>query len=57
MNRYFADHFMTYARQNTNNYGDFWDVQQDMVANCRMVVTDGTYEEVYAFSSSEGCIP
>ena len=57
MNRYFADHFMSYARQNTNNWGDFAEVQKAIVANCRFVVTDDYYGEVYAFSSTEGCIP
>ena len=23
MNRYFSDHFMSYARQNTNSFGNF----------------------------------
>ena len=56
-NRYFADHFMSYARQNTHYAGDFATVQGMIVQNCRRVVTDTYYGEVYAFSSTLGCIP
>lgn len=48
---------MTFARQNTNYAGDFATVQGMIVQNCRMVVTDTYYGEVYAFSSTQGCIP
>ena len=56
LNRYFTDHFMSYARQNTNYWGDFAEVQTAVVGNCRKIVTTGYYGEVYAFSSVDGCI-
>jgi gamma-glutamyl hydrolase len=56
-NRFFADQFMTFARQNTNTWGDYSEVQKAIIANCRLVVTDTWGGEVYAFSSTEGCIP
>jgi len=55
-NRYFADHFIQWARQNTNYWGDFAEVNQAIVSNCRLIVTDEYHGEVYAFSSENGCI-
>lgn len=57
LNRYFADKFLSYARQNTNYWGDFTTVQGVVIENCRFIVMDDYYGEVYAFSSTEGCIP
>jgi len=31
LNRYFTDKFMSYARQNTNTWGDFSTVQQVII--------------------------
>lgn len=56
MNRQFSDVFMQWARQNSNYWGDYKTVSNYVVANCRMIVTDGYYGEVYAFSSADGCI-
>jgi len=56
-NRYFADRFMQWARQNTNRWGDFATVQEAIISNCKMIVTDQYQGEVYAFSSEKGCIP
>jgi len=57
LNRYFTDKFMSYARQNTNYWGDFATVQQVIIQNCRHAVMTDYLGEVYAFSSTEGCIP
>lgn len=56
LNRYMTDRFMQFARQNTNYWGDYQTVQGVIVQNCRHIVMDDYYGEVYAFSSSLGCI-
>jgi hypothetical protein len=57
LNRYFADKLMSYARQNPNTWGTYQEVQHVIIQNCRHVTLDDEYREVFAFSSTEGCIP
>jgi hypothetical protein len=49
MNRYFADKFVSLARQNPNTFGDFATTQSLIVANHDLIVTDGWTGEVYVF--------
>lgn len=49
MNRYFADKFVSLARQNPNTFGDFETTQKYIVANYDLIVTDGWAGEVYVF--------
>lgn len=57
LNRYFADHFVQLARQNTHTFGDYETTQQEIIANWRQIVTTGYYGEVYPFSSTgEDCV-
>jgi hypothetical protein len=53
MNRYFADKFITLARQNPNTFGNFATTQTQIVANYDMIVTDDWAGEVYVFSSAD----
>jgi len=50
MNRYFADFFVSQARLNTNNPGDFATVQSKIIANYDMLVTTSSYGNVYVFN-------
>ena len=52
LNRYFADKFITLARQNPNSFGDFATTQQYIVANYDLIVTDTFGGEVYVFNSA-----
>jgi len=49
MNRYFADKFVSLARQNPNTFGDFATTQALIVSNYDLIVTDGWAGEVYVF--------
>lgn len=48
-NRYFADHFIELARQNTNSCGEFAACQELIIENVPIIVTDGYLGDVYAF--------
>jgi hypothetical protein len=40
LNRYLADKFITLARENPNNYGDYATVQAAIIENYTTIVTD-----------------
>ncbi len=48
LNRHFSDYFIYLARHNTNNYGDFKTVQNDIIENAQTILTDNQ-DLVYVF--------
>lgn len=49
LNRHFGDYFVHLARQNTNVWGTYSEVQKEIVENYHLIVSDDWYDSVYVF--------
>lgn len=49
LNRHFSDQFVYFARHSTNDYGDFKQVQRDIIENAPSILTDNQ-DLVYVFN-------
>jgi len=49
LNRYLADKFISLARENPNNFGDYSTVQKAIIENYKSIVTDAYHGQVYVF--------
>jgi hypothetical protein len=49
VNRYFADKFVSLARQNKNSFGDYWATQQEIIENYDKLVRIPKYGMIYVF--------